>query len=156
MKKLKIAGLIILMIASMIYDYVSPEKVTKPPKKALTVTLSGAFKKTGAVKIKEGMKTEELVRQVGVLKNANLKALPLQETVHAEQSIYLPQKHKMMISLNHAKAQDFMTLSGVGEKTAAKIIDYRKKQRFVWIEDIMNVSGIGEKRFENYREYLCL
>lgn len=156
MKKLKLLGLVILMITSVIYDYVSPEKVTAPKKKALTVTLDGAFNKTGSVPIKEGMSVQMLVDQVGVSAKANLKALPLDEKVHAEQSIYLPQKHKRMISLNKAKKAEFMVLSGVGEKTADKIIEYRKKQRFIWIEDIMNVSGIGQKRFENYREYLCL
>ena len=39
---------------------------------------------------------------------------------------------------------------------AQRIIDYRKKNRFNWIEDLMNVPGIGEKRFLNYRDYICL
>lgn len=156
MKKLKILGLILLIISSLVYGYVNPEKVTVKKKRSPTITLDGAFLKTGSYKIKEGMLLKDVVKDVGVKKEANMKAISLSEKVHAEQSIYLPQKHKMMISLNKAKAQDFMQLNGVGEKTAQKIIDYRKAHRFIWIEDIMNVSGIGQKRFENYREYLCL
>ncbi len=49
-----------------------------------------------------------------------------------------------------------MTLSGIGEKTAQKIIDYRKEQPFYTIEDIMKVKGIGEKTYLRLRDLLCL
>ncbi len=156
MKKLKFVGLVLLIISSLIYGYVHPEKVIVKKKRSPSITLAGAFKKNGTYKIKEGMLLKDVVKDVGVLPEANMKAISLSEKVHAEQTIYLPKRHKVMISLNKAQAKDFMQLNGVGEKTAQKIIDYRKAHRFAWIEDIMNVSGIGEKRFESYREYLCL
>ena len=49
-----------------------------------------------------------------------------------------------------------MTLDGVGEKTALKIINYRQQQPFETIEDIMNINGIGEKTYLRLREHLCL
>ena len=49
-----------------------------------------------------------------------------------------------------------MSLQGVGEKTALKIIDYRQQQPFETIEDIMNIRGIGEKTYLRLREHLCL
>ena len=49
-----------------------------------------------------------------------------------------------------------MTLKGIGEKTAQKIIDYRQETPFKMIEDITNVSGIGEKMYLKVREFLCL
>lgn len=49
-----------------------------------------------------------------------------------------------------------MTLDRIGEKTALKIIEYRKKYTFTCIEDIMNISGIGQKTYKRIREELCL
>ena len=156
MKKLKFIALIILSVVSMIYSYRQPAQIDHTKEKALYITLEGAFKKTGDYAIKEGMLMKDIIKKVGVKKNANIDALPLERSVSAEQKIYLPYKRKGLVSLNNGKKEDFMTLQGIGEKMAQRIIDYRKKNRFYWLEDLMNVPGIGEKRFLNYRDYICL
>ena len=38
------------------------------------------------------------------------------------------------------------------ELTATKIIEYRKTQKFLEIEDIMNVSGIGNSKFDKIKD----
>ncbi len=56
------------------------------------------------------------------------------------------------INLNTATVDQLMTLPGVGQKTAALIIEYRTKSGgFKKIEDLMNVKGIGEKSFLKIR-----
>ena len=45
-----------------------------------------------------------------------------------------------------------MSLPGVGEVLAERILEYREQTSFKTLEDIMNVSGIGEKKFENIKE----
>ena len=46
-----------------------------------------------------------------------------------------------------------MSLDGVGEGTAEKIIKYREKNEyFNTIEDLMNVSGIGESKFNALKD----
>jgi len=52
------------------------------------------------------------------------------------------------VNLNSATLEDLATLPGIGEKTAAKILEYREKNGpFKKVEELMNVQGIGEKSF---------
>lgn len=56
------------------------------------------------------------------------------------------------ININNASKEELMELTGIGESTANKIIEYRKSQRFLEIEDIMNVSGIGKSKFDKIKD----
>jgi len=49
-----------------------------------------------------------------------------------------------------------MTLNGIGETKASRIIEYRKEHSFQSIEEIMNVKGIGPKIFEKIKEQIAL
>ena len=57
------------------------------------------------------------------------------------------------VSINSGSKEELMTLSGVGESTAQKIIDGRP---FETLEDIMNISGIGDATFEKIKDDICL
>lgn len=74
----------------------------------------------------------------------------------APETAYTSASEKLMININTAGADELMRLKGVGEKTAEKIIEYRKQTPFESIEDIMNVSGIGEKKFEDIKDMICV
>ena len=62
----------------------------------------------------------------------------------------------LMININTASVEELTGLKGIGEKIAARIVEYRQEKPFEKIEDIMNVSGIGEKKFEDIREMICV
>lgn len=60
------------------------------------------------------------------------------------------------ISINNATLEELTTLNGIGEKTANKIIEYRKDNPFKDIEDIKNVSGIGESLYEKIKDSITI
>lgn len=65
-------------------------------------------------------------------------------------------KDTSKISINSATKEELMTLPGIGEKTALKIIEYRKAQAFKSIEDIKNVKGIGDKKYEKIKDLIVI
>lgn len=60
------------------------------------------------------------------------------------------------VNINSATKSELMTLNGIGDATATKIINYRKTNTFKDIEDIMNVPGIGESKFNNIKDDICV
>lgn len=53
------------------------------------------------------------------------------------------------VNINTATLEELLTLKGIGEKYAERIISYREENgNFKNPEDILNVKGIGEKLFE--------
>ena len=56
------------------------------------------------------------------------------------------------INLNTATAAELEKLPGIGQKVAARIVEYRQKNGpFKKVEELMNVQGIGEKSFLKLR-----
>ena len=61
------------------------------------------------------------------------------------------------VNLNTASKRLLMTLEGVGEKTAERIMAYRDENGgFETAEDIMKVSGIGYDKFLKLKEYITV
>lgn len=156
MKKKQWIGCLILMICSFFYDGKNHYQKEKDVSSKSYVILEGEFLYTGKYEFEETLNVKQLIDEIGVSSSANLQALNMEYIIKDESKLYLPKKTKQMISLNHASINQLMTLKGVGEKTAQKIIDYRNAHEFECLEDLMNVSGIGEKTFMKLRDFLCL
>ncbi len=61
------------------------------------------------------------------------------------------------VDINHADRQTLMTLPGVGQSKADKIIAYREANGgFATIEDIMLVGGIKEGMFNKIKDSICV
>lgn len=59
------------------------------------------------------------------------------------------------VNINTATAQQLTVLPGVGEKLAARIVEYRQKAGgFKSVSELMNVQGVGEKNLAKIQAYL--
>ena len=61
------------------------------------------------------------------------------------------------VNINTATASQLSELPGVGEKLAARIVEFRQKQGpFKSTQELMNVKGIGEKNLQKLQQYLTV
>ena len=68
----------------------------------------------------------------------------------------IEENNDKLVNINNATIDELTTISGLGEKKAEAIIEYRKENKFTTIEDIKNVSGIGEALFEKIKDYITV
>ena len=145
-------GLIVLFFISLIYSYIKPSDVVEniETKQQITICVEGEYTKKLSFSYKPQIK--DVLNELQV---ENIYRFEETTQLASESVLYLPYGEHL-ISLNQASLEELMTLKGIGEKTAQKIIDYRQETPFKMIEDITNVSGIGEKMYLKVREFLCL
>ena len=76
----------------------------------------------------------------------------------AQESTHLaPTQASTRININTATKEQLMTLPGVGEALAARIVAYRTENGpFSKVTDLVNVEGIGVKRLEALLAYITV
>lgn len=68
-------------------------------------------------------------------------------------SVFASQK----VNINKATVAELVVLKGIGEKTAAKIVDYRKAHGdFQEIAALVNVKGVGDKTFARLADQITV
>ncbi len=61
------------------------------------------------------------------------------------------------VNINTADMDTLMTVDGIGEKTAQKIIMYREiNGPFETVDDLLYIPGFGENKLEDIRRYLAV
>lgn len=144
------------------------------------VYIIGAVNKPGIVEAPIDSRLYEIIEIAGgFAENADETAINLALTVTDEEKIIIPYKETSTnqkestkinqlykesikttsnkININTANIDELKTLSGIGQSTAEKIIDYRNENsKFEKIEDIKNVSGIGDAKFNSIKDKIVV
>ena len=98
----------------------------------------------------------ELTRYIGTDTNNN----PVAELAAADTFFYKkpPKKSdfKGVVNLNTASKSELMQLYRIGDKTADKIIEYRKKKPFRRPEEILNIQGIGVNTYNKIKNNITV
>lgn len=136
----------------------------------ITVHITGAINNPGVVVLEEGSRIVDALEAAGgETDEADVNRLNLAYVLEDGEKLYIPSKNEeeqeyitqgkdnmsegqSKININVAQIEELITLPGVGEATANKIIEYRKENgKFQKIEDLKNVPGIGDSKYENIK-----
>ena len=141
------------------------------------VHLKGAVLRPGIYPVRENTRWDEVVKAAGGLTaNADMQQVNLAKIASDQESLHVPEKGETVaapattatsgvassgeakaqaaggggaVDLNKADATQLQTISGIGPKKAADIINYRDSHGgFKEIAELKEVPGIGDKTFE--------
>ncbi|NLJ78646.1 MAG: hypothetical protein GX329_04725 [Tissierellia bacterium] len=156
---------------------IEPDEEEEREEGPIMIHISGQVNNPGLVELEMGARVIDAVNLAGGLKReADLDRMNLAKKLIDEEKIYIPaigeeeipiaaetlmgsqglEASNPKININIATKEELMTLPGIGEVTAGKILDYREGSPFKIIDDIKNVSGIGEKKFEAIMELITV
>jgi competence protein ComEA len=139
----------------------------------IAVYISGAVNNSGIFYFNENTKLEEALNIIGGVKEeADLNNVNLSKVLNDSEKIVIPYVQNEIIekeneniyslssdekiNINNADESLLMTLPGIGEVTARKIIEYRKNGNFESIEEIKKVPGIGDSKFEKIKDKITV
>lgn len=149
---------VFLLMISLSID-LDPFDARKIRTSQINVTIEGEVEYPGTYTLNPYSELEDLL-DLAVLKDtAETDTLNPQMTLKDKDIIIIQAADRPhgKISINTGTMEELCTLPGIGETTAAKIIEYRNTNGFFQtLEELKNVKGIGEKKYAGIVEEICL
>lgn len=89
--------------------------------------------------------------------NNNINSSGKGQNVKNDRNNVSVMKNNSKININTANISELKQITGIGESTANKIIDYRENVgKFKKIEDIKEVKGIGDAKYESLKNKITI
>lgn len=89
--------------------------------------------------------------------NININSSGKGQNVKTDRNNVSIMKNNSKININTANISELKQITGIGESTANKIIDYRENVgKFKKIEDIKEVKGIGDAKYESLKNKITI
>lgn len=153
---------------------------TKEMGTGIFVHIDGWIQNPGVYEIKENDRVNTIIEKAGGLKEgASIKSINLAARLSDGDKIYIPNREEekqiettevkrnntgtvkitknSKININKASITELKQITGIGESTANKIIDYRDNVgKFKKIEDIKEVKGIGDSKYESIKDKITI
>lgn len=143
--------------------------------------VKGAVKHPGIYKLKGGARVNEAVAAAGgTIANADMKQVNLAKQLADAEVVYVPVNGETIpgtstagaasagptagsssqtttVNLNTATKEQLCQITGIGDKKADLILQYREQHgQFKSVDELKQVSGFGDKSVEKIRDQLAV
>lgn len=129
----------------------------------IVVHVKGAVENSGVYELSAGSRIFDAIEAAGGFSaDADREKLNLAEILEDGQQITVfsesdKQAQSELVNINTATLMEIMTLPGIGESYAEKIIEYRETHgSFQKKSDIKKVEGIGQKKYEAIKDFITV
>ena len=132
----------------------------EPDKRVMDIInlAGGLLEDADTSNINLSMKVEdEMVIIIPKIKDEKEKTIVNSASIIEKKSSQPNKDSSGKVSINNATLNELMTVKGIGEVKAKKIIEYRNTNgTFNTLEELTKVPGIGTKTLEKIKEYITL
>ncbi len=163
-----------LISDDLIIDNKITEQETVKDNNIIKVHIDGCVQSPGMIELAEGSRIADAIDKVGgMTSNASTKNVNLAYVLQDGEKIHIPSVEEensnleqiqvissantssknSKININKATLAELQKISGIGESTAKKIIEYRNiNGKFKKIEELKQITGIGDKKYDIIKE----
>ncbi|MBO4667424.1 MAG: ComEA family DNA-binding protein [Bacilli bacterium] len=154
--------LLMLLVSCGGEEVVTTKSTTTSSTDRIMVEIKGSVRFPGIYEIQGSKYLYEVIEMAGgLLPDTDTTNLNMVQIIDRPCSVTIAPKEKKsedgLININYASVEQLITLPGIGEAYANKIIDYRKEHGlFLTIEEIKNVQGIKDSVFNQIKDRITV